>query len=109
MLLLFKATSLSDGLDEDNVEGSGIIEASGGGGDFEGSGLGDDDGGGDEEDALELVHMDEKYFYAAHGIRIMAIIHSIVSLAMLVAYYHLKVQRIDYKTAGGTDLVSFPL
>jgi len=52
--------------------------------------------GGDEEaeddDAFEYIHMDEKFYYLDHAIRIMSVIHSIVSLAMLIAYYHLKVQ-----------------
>lgn len=45
----------------------------------------------DEEDPLELVHVDEDFFYMAHVMRLMAMVHSAVSLAMLIAYYHLKV------------------
>ena len=51
----------------------------------------------DDEDALEYVHIDEKYFYMNHTIRIFAIIHSLVSLAMLIAYYHLKVPLAIFK------------
>ncbi len=91
MLLFFKATSLSEGLEDEGEDGSGF-EGSGGD-DLEGSGSGNGDE--EEEDALEFVHMDEKFFYMGHGIRIMAVIHSIVSLAMLIAYYHLKV-RLTY-------------
>jgi len=52
----------------------------------EGSGGEDDD-----EDLIELVHVDENFFYMAHVMRLMAALHTLVSLAMLIAYYHLKV------------------
>lgn len=45
----------------------------------------------DEEDLIELVHVDEDFFYMAHLMRLMAALHTLVSLAMLIAYYHLKV------------------
>lgn len=65
-------------------KGSGIILD--GSGDGSGSGEGDD-----EEDPLELVHVDEDFYYMTHVMRLAALLHSIVSLAMLIAYYHLKV------------------
>lgn len=39
----------------------------------------------------EWVHMDEKYFYMEHILRLCSVTHSIVAFFMLVAYYHLKV------------------
>lgn len=51
----------------------------------------DDDEDEDEEDPIELVHVDEDFYYMAHVMRLMAFLHSMVSLAMLIAYYHLKV------------------
>jgi ryanodine receptor 2 len=51
-------------------------------------GSGEDD---DDEDPIEMVHVDEDFFYMEHVMRLMAVIHSLVSLAMLIAYYHLKV------------------
>jgi hypothetical protein len=45
----------------------------------------------DEEDPIELVHVDEDFFYMAHVMRLMAALHTLVSVAMLIAYYHLKV------------------
>lgn len=45
----------------------------------------------DDEDLIELVHVDEDFFYMAHVMRLMAALHTLVSLAMLIAYYHLKV------------------
>lgn len=49
----------------------------------------------EEDDIPELVHMDEKYnnYYLPHILRLMSVVHSIVSLAMLFAYYHLKVSH----------------
>lgn len=49
----------------------------------------------DESTAIELVHVSEDFFYMAHVMRLAALLHSLVSLAMLVAYYNLKVS-IDY-------------
>lgn len=55
--------------------------------------LSGEEGGGDDdvEDPIELVHVDEDFFYMAHVMRLMAALHTLVSLAMLIAYYHLKV------------------
>jgi hypothetical protein len=54
---------------------------------------GEESGGQDdeEEDPIELVHVDEDFFYMAHVMRLMAALHTLVSVAMLIAYYHLKV------------------
>ena len=41
--------------------------------------------------------MSEDYFYMAHVLRLMAMLHSLVSLAMLIAYYHLKVPLAIFK------------
>ena len=62
---------------------------------------GDDE---DEEDPIELVHVDEDFFYMAHVMRIMALLHSLVSLAMLIAYYHLKVR---YFVSNSTGMPAF--
>ncbi|CAG7835911.1 unnamed protein product [Allacma fusca] len=102
MLLFFKATALSDGIEGDDEEGSGFgmdgsgysaEDMDGGSGSGNGTLIEDEE----EEDALEFVHIDEKYFYMGHLIRILSIIHSIVSLAMLIAYYHLKVPLAIFK------------
>uniref|UniRef100_A0A6P7FTA9 Ryanodine receptor-like n=1 Tax=Diabrotica virgifera virgifera TaxID=50390 RepID=A0A6P7FTA9_DIAVI len=84
-------------LNEDSGSGSGssgipdIIEGSG----IEaGSGL---DSGEDDDDLPELVHVDEDFYYMAHVMRLAAMLHSIVSLAMLIAYYHLKVPLAIFK------------
>lgn len=56
------------------------------------SGENEADGSAEEEStAIELVHVSEDYYYMAHVMRIAAALHSIISFAMLIAYYHLKV------------------
>nr|XP_036227355.1 ryanodine receptor isoform X12 [Bactrocera oleae] len=101
MLLFYKVTSFGD-----DGEASGddeLILGSGSGGSLTASGFGggsgdySGDGAGDEEDLPELVHVDEDFFYMAHVIRIAAFLHSLVSLAMLIAYYHLKVPLAIFK------------
>nr|XP_017105956.2 ryanodine receptor isoform X3 [Drosophila bipectinata] len=102
MLLFYKVTTLveeSDGSGEEElILGSG----SGAGADITGSGFGGsgDGGSGDgeiEDDVPELVHVDEDFFYMEHVLRIAACLHSLVSLAMLIAYYHLKVPLAIFK------------
>jgi len=58
---------------------------------------GEDADGGEEEDDEETIHVDERFFYIEHIVRFMAIIHSLISLFMLVAYYHLKVPLAIFK------------
>jgi ryanodine receptor 2 len=58
---------------------------------------GEESGGeNDDEDLIELVHVNEDFFYMAHVMRLMAALHTLVSLAMLIAYYHLKVNIESY-------------
>ncbi|XP_057661319.1 ryanodine receptor isoform X14 [Diorhabda carinulata] len=94
MLLFYKVSSLN----EESGSGSGskgipeIIEGSG----FDSS-SGAGSGDGEENDLPELVHVDEDFYYMAHVMRLAAVLHSIVSLAMLIAYYHLKVPLAIFK------------
>lgn len=94
----------------DDEDGSGdsiddiLSEMSGASGSGMGSGFaetassGDDENGSDEdEDPLEYVSVPDDYYYMSHLMRIMAGLHSLVSLAMLVAYYHLKVPLAIFK------------
>ena len=41
--------------------------------------------------------MDERFSYLEHVLRGMAVLHSLISLFMLVAYYHLKVPLAIFK------------
>lgn len=99
MLLFYKVTTFGD-----DDEGSGddeLIMGSGSGGGLSSSGLGSGEGSGEDgeelDDVPELVHVDEDFFYMEHVIRIAAFLHSLVSLAMLIAYYHLKVPLAIFK------------
>lgn len=65
--------------------------------DSRGTDMADDDGGGGGDDALELVHVNQDFFYMEHVMRLAAMLHSLVSLAMLIAYYHLKVPLAIFK------------
>lgn len=97
MLLFYKVTTLGD-----DHEGSGDsdlsdIASSGSGSGAGGIELGSGDGSGEaeEEDPFELVKVDEVYI--EHAMRLAAAMHSLVSLCMLIAYYHLKVPLAIFK------------
>jgi ryanodine receptor 2 len=97
MLLFYKVTTFG----EENSDGSGDSELNNL--DMSGSGaggveLGSAEGSGESEaddDPLELVQVDEVYI--EHVMRFAALMHSIVSLCMLIAYYHLKVPLAIFK------------
>ncbi|KAL3284793.1 hypothetical protein HHI36_018934 [Cryptolaemus montrouzieri] len=92
MLLFYKVSSLSEGIEGSGASGNDdIISGSG-------SGSGANEGSGEEEeDPLEMVHVDEDFYYMSHVMRLAAMLHSLVSLAMLIAYYHLKVPLAIFK------------
>lgn len=95
MLLFYKVTSYEneDEPDEDGLlgfgSGSGMLLDSSG----SGSGAGEDE----EDDVVESVHINETYYYVEHILMIAALLHSLCSLAMLIAYYHLKVPLAIFK------------
>ncbi|XP_049853809.1 ryanodine receptor isoform X5 [Schistocerca gregaria] len=100
MLLFYKVTTLG-GDDDENGNGSGeevadlMEELSM---EVNSTEVGSaENGSGEEEEPLELVHVDEDFFYMEHVLRLMALLHSMVSLAMLIAYYHLKVPLAIFK------------
>ncbi|XP_070851060.1 ryanodine receptor isoform X14 [Drosophila suzukii] len=102
MLLFYKVTSFTEESDSSAEEELILGSGSGGGADITGSGFGGsgDGGSGDgemEDEIPELVHVDEDFFYMEHVLRIAACLHSLVSLAMLIAYYHLKVPLAIFK------------
>ncbi|XP_046400098.1 ryanodine receptor isoform X3 [Ischnura elegans] len=114
ILLFYKVTTLGEE-DDDGGNGNGNGHADlmeelsssmeinatsgeeGGGSGGSGAASGEDGSGEDEEDPIELVHVDEDFFYMEHVMRLMALLHSLVSLAMLIAYYHLKVPLAIFK------------
>ncbi|XP_037717375.1 ryanodine receptor isoform X8 [Drosophila subpulchrella] len=102
MLLFYKVTSFTEESDSSGEEELILGSGSGAGADITGSGFGGsgDGGSGDgemEDEIPELVHVDEDFFYMEHVLRIAACLHSLVSLAMLIAYYHLKVPLAIFK------------
>lgn len=92
MLLFYKVSTLGE-----DSEGSGSKESIADIISGEGSGEGSGGSSGEDEDPLEMVHVDEDFYYMAHVMRLAAILHSVVSLAMLIAYYHLKVPLAIFK------------
>ena len=60
-------------------------------------GTADEENGEEEDEPDEWVHMDEKYFYMEHILRLCAVTHTIVAFFMLVAYYHLKIPLVIFK------------
>lgn len=94
MLLFYKVTSYAEEGDDDVED---LLGFGSGSGMLDGSGSGSGDGEDEEDDALEAVHVDEDFFYMEHVLRIAALMHSLCSLAMLIAYYHLKVPLAIFK------------
>ncbi|XP_017959316.1 ryanodine receptor isoform X9 [Drosophila navojoa] len=101
MLLFYKVTSFNEesegSAEEELILGSGSGAADMAGSGLGGSGDGSGDGDFEDDDIPELVHVDEDFFYMEHVLRIAALLHSLVSLAMLIAYYHLKVPLAIFK------------
>ena len=97
MLLFYKVNVFGEGEeadDEDDLLGFGSGSGSGFGGSGSGSGDGEDF---EDEDPLETVIVNEDFFYMEHVLRLAAFLHSTCSLAMLIAYYHLKVPLAIFK------------
>lgn len=96
MLLFYKVNVFGEDSDadpDDDLIGFG----SGSGSGFGGSGSGSGDGDDDDEDAIESVVVNEDYYYMEHVLQLAAFLHSTCSLAMLIAYYHLKVPLAIFK------------
>jgi ryanodine receptor 2 len=65
---------------------------------LDGSGeVGSGEDGDDDDGGLEIVEIDEKYFYVGYVLRLFAALHILISVAMLIAYYHLKVPLAIFK------------
>jgi ryanodine receptor 2 len=106
ILLFYKASVVENDDDSDEDKSSlveDLLEASGLGDLFSGSGSGMDagaelkqiisgDGDSDEdnEDPEEWIHIDDKFFYLNPLIRILAIVHVCLAFCMLIGYYTLK-------------------
>lgn len=80
-----------------------IIEAPGGGGDNgdeetalveggDGDSNGDNGNGGDDDEPMEEIVMKENYYYLEHILALLSLAHCLASIALLIAYYQLKVR-----------------
>ena len=92
-IFFLQVTTGAEDEGEEGEEGEDDDDDNGGG--FLGNMTGLDDdailGDDDDEDLEEWVVIEEKVFYLEPVIRILALIHSIISFCMLIAYYNLKV------------------
>lgn len=100
---------MGDLLGEFSGEG---FESSGFGEFGSGSGMGDvgsgEDEGGEEEGEDPFEYVEVSKWWVAPLMRFMSIVHSIISLAMLVAYYHLKVRgKLKKKTRRRALVITF--
>ena len=92
MLLFYKVSVMEDDSADDEMEElAASMEAATGDGDA----TGEDEGDGGEDD--EFVHVNETYYYLEYIIRFLGIIHAVISLCMLIAYYNLKVPLAIFK------------
>lgn len=96
MLLFYKVTTFGEEHEASGDSDLGDI-TSGSGSGAGGIELGSADGSGEaeEDDPLELVQVEEVYI--EYAMRFAAAMHSLVSLCMLIAYYHLKVPLAIFK------------
>ena len=68
--------------------------AAGGNGDEGGGGEGEEEDGGEED---EFVHVNANYYYLEYIIRFLGMVHAVISLCMLIAYYNLKIPLAIFK------------
>ena len=91
MLLFYKVSVMEDDSADDELE---ELAAS-----VDQAGTGGDEGGGEEEEGEvdEFVHVNETYYYLEYIIRFLGMVHAVISLCMLIAYYNLKVPLAIFK------------
>ena len=63
-------------------------------GDEGGEGEGEEEDGGEED---EFVHVNANYYYLEYIIRFLGMVHAVISLCMLIAYYNLKIPLAIFK------------
>ena len=103
MLLFYKVSTMDS--DEEAPEDDGMGEAddllddavAADDGDPGDEGADGEDGGEDEEDAEEYIHVSQEYWYLERCINILGMIHCLLSLFMLIAYYNLKIPLTIFK------------
>ena len=80
-----------DSADEELEELAASMEPGNG----DAGGGGEDDGDDGEED--EFVHVNANYYYLEYVIRFLGMVHAVISLCMLIAYYNLKIPLAIFK------------
>jgi ryanodine receptor 2 len=88
ILLFYKVSELGLGDEAGSADDTVAVEAAAGGGDGD---------GGDDEEPLEFVDIDDKVSYLAPFLRLIALMHTFTALAIMVAYYHLKIPLVIFK------------
>merc|ERR1719471_801136 len=102
MLLFYKVSTMES--EDEGVEDDGMGDADellDDGGDEPAADPGeegDGDGGGDDDEgAEEYIHVEQEYWYLERCINILGMIHCLLSLFMLIAYYNLKIPLAIFK------------
>ena len=61
------------------------------------AGGGEEDDGDDGGEEDEFVHVNANYYYLEYIIRFLGMVHAVISLCMLIAYYNLKIPLAIFK------------
>ena len=88
--LLLKVSVMEDDSADDEMEE--LTAAANG--DEGGGGEGEEEDGGEED---EFVHVNANYYYLEYIIRFLGMVHAVISLCMLIAYYNLKIPLAIFK------------
>mgnify|MGYP002717108870 FL=1 len=94
MLLFYKVSSYipaSDEISGEDVLGSGEQMSTSGGSD------GGESGSSEDDDVIEFIKIEESWYYLEPLLKGLAMLHSLLSFFMLIAYYNLKVPLIIFK------------
>ena len=104
MLLFYKVSTMEtddEGVEDDgmgDIEAELLDDAVADDGDADPGEEGDGGDGEEEgEDPEEYIHVEQEYWYLERCINILGMIHCLLSLCMLIAYYNLKIPLTIFK------------
>uniref|UniRef100_A0A8V0YA01 Ryanodine receptor 1 n=1 Tax=Gallus gallus TaxID=9031 RepID=A0A8V0YA01_CHICK len=98
ILLFYKVSERPPGMEEAEVEGSGMAAVLDGIGDFGDGGDGDGDGGeGAEEPSVVYYCLEESTGYMQPALRALAVAHTIVAFLCIIGYNCLKIPLVIFK------------
>lgn len=89
MLLFYKVSNYIPGTE---IESGEVATESG-----EDNGGSGSDGSDEDDDLMEFIQIEESWYYLEPLLKSMAMLHSLLSFFMLIAYYNLKVPLIIFK------------